>query len=84
MWFSGGVGGVSKWTGSELLTYPLPTRSTTGPMHVTQTQLWVPTWNMNGPDTSYRRVNGAWQAVPNVSAWRIAGAGDEVFFTAVA
>ncbi len=84
VWFSGGVGSVSKWTGSELLTYPLPTQSQTGPMHVTETQVWVASSGMNGPERTYRRVNGAWQAVPNVAAWRLAGAGDEVYFTSVA
>lgn len=84
VWFSGGAGAVSKWTGSELLTYFVPTQSTTGPMHVTETQVWVTTSGMNGPESSYRRLNSAWQAVPNVSAWRVAGAGDEVYFTSVA
>ncbi len=84
VWFSGGAGAVSKWTGSELLTYFVPTQATTGPMHVTETQVWVTSSGMNGPESTYRRLNGAWQAVPNVSAWRIAGSGDEVYFTALA
>lgn len=84
VWFSGGAGAVSKWTGSELLTYFVPTQSQTGPMHVTETQVWVTSSGMNGPESTYRRLNGTWQVVPNVSAWRIAGAGDEVYFTAVA
>ncbi len=84
VWFSGGAGAVSKWTGSELLTYVLPTRASTGALHVSATEVWVATWGMNGPEASYRRVNGAWQAVPRVSGWRLTGAGDEVFFTAVA
>lgn len=84
VWFSGGAGAVSKWTGTELLTYFVPTQAGTGPMHVTATQVWVPTSGMSGPEATYRRVNGAWQAVPTVNAWRISGAGDEVYFTAVA
>jgi len=84
VWFSGGAGAVSKWAGSELLTYFVPTQSTTGPMHITATQVWVPTSGMNGPEATYRRVTGAWQAVANVSALRLGGAGDDVYFTSVA
>lgn len=84
VWFSGGAGAVSKWTGSELLTYFVPTQSQTGPMHVTDTQVWVTSSGMSGPEGTWRRLNGAWQAVPNVSAWRLTGAGDEVYFTALA
>lgn len=83
VWFSGSAGAVSKWTGSELLTYLLPTQATTGPMHVTRTQVWVPTSTSNGLGATYQRVNGSWQRVVGVDAWRVSGSGDEVYFTGV-
>lgn len=82
VWLSGGAGAVVQYDGTRLVTHFLGSGDTTGPMHVTATQTWVPTWSQNGTVRSYRRTSSGWQEAPR--AWRIGGFGDEVYLSDVA
>lgn len=80
-WFSGSAT-LAHWTGAALELEPIPVARSTGPVHVTATQTWVSTFSEAGIDVAWRKVSGSWRAT-TVSAWRIWGAGDEVYFTQV-
>lgn len=85
VWFSGGAGAVSWWNGSDVFSFFLPGPNRTGPVHVSGTDVYVPTYDpQSGPTAAWRRpAGGGWVAVNGLDAWRIGGAGTELLYTAV-
>jgi hypothetical protein len=82
VWFSGPAGLVQHWNGTALETRFLSTSAATGPMHVTATQVWVPTWTNSGISTSFQWTGAAFVG-RGALGWRFGGAGDDVYFTSV-
>lgn len=84
-WFSGGAGAVSWWNGTDVFSFFLPGPNRTGPVHVSGTDVYVPTYDpQSGPTAAWRRAaGGSWVALTGLDAWRIGGAGDQVLYTSV-
>lgn len=79
VWFSGSPT-IAQWNGNTVQTMALAATRFTGPVHVTATQTWVPTFSEMGLEQTWRRDGSAWRQT-SVSAWRVWGRGDEVYFT---